>query len=442
MEYLTLHDIPHRHFPLGPRRMASPDDSRSSEKALPGLAAVRELPSFKLDTLLPPTTPPAPPTPYIPISKDIFSNPTPQSFLSNDPPAAMWAPPLRDVIKGIPRIDSLNSPSEKTVKNDTDEQNHHIRNSPPFQPGEQRQGQNSLPSFSQLLHAVREPSPPRTPSRRATSIANSPVSAAPQFDEVAWTDTKRRRLDTVADVYQHSSNIDPALSSAYNPPMGSQQPTVHQQAPSHHHRPSLPYVAPPTHTLSTHVRHQSTPVSHAHGSYQYSHAPPRKLTSLAAYQPARLHSSSYDPRGSYYPDPHSAAHGYTLERTHYDPRYGPPTYVAAPHPGYDGAYLPHPHPHPQHNYTFQSTLGIDQSSFNRKRRGNLPKESTAILKEWFARHRESPYPTEEEKVELCRQTQLTLNQVSNWFINARRRAPQKEQREAREKGEANKDDAP
>lgn len=135
--------------------MASPDDSRSSEKALPGLAAVRELPSFKLDTLLPPTTPPAPPTPYIPISKDIFSNPTPQSFLSNDPPAAMWAPPLRDVIKGIPRIDSLNSPSEKTVKNDTDEQNHHIRNSPPFQPGEQRQGQNSLPSFSQVRRALR-----------------------------------------------------------------------------------------------------------------------------------------------------------------------------------------------------------------------------------------------------------------------------------------------
>lgn len=70
------------------------------------------------------------------------------------------------------------------------------------------------------------------------------------------------------------------------------------------------------------------------------------------------------------------------------------------------------------------------NSFNRKRRGNLPKEATAILKAWFNSHRESPYPTEDEKVQLCSQTNLTLNQVSNWFINARRRAPGKEQRDA------------
>jgi len=32
-----------------------------------------------------------------------------------------------------------------------------------------------------------------------------------------------------------------------------------------------------------------------------------------------------------------------------------------------------------------------------------------------------PYPTEDEKQELMRQTGLQMNQISNWFINARRR---------------------
>ncbi|KAF2807328.1 Homeodomain-like protein, partial [Mytilinidion resinicola] len=63
----------------------------------------------------------------------------------------------------------------------------------------------------------------------------------------------------------------------------------------------------------------------------------------------------------------------------------------------------------------------DDGQFQRKRRGNLPKEATNILKTWYNTHLHSPYPTEEEKYQLMHQTQLTLNQVSNWFINQRRR---------------------
>ncbi|KAF3770237.1 Homeodomain-like protein [Cryphonectria parasitica EP155] len=57
----------------------------------------------------------------------------------------------------------------------------------------------------------------------------------------------------------------------------------------------------------------------------------------------------------------------------------------------------------------------------RKRRGNLPKETTDKLRTWFVGHLHHPYPTEDEKQELMRQTGLQMNQISNWFINARRR---------------------
>ncbi|KAI7967501.1 hypothetical protein MJO29_000778 [Puccinia striiformis f. sp. tritici] len=56
-----------------------------------------------------------------------------------------------------------------------------------------------------------------------------------------------------------------------------------------------------------------------------------------------------------------------------------------------------------------------------RRRGKLPSAVTAILKGWLMAHTTHPYPTEEEKKSLCLETNLTMNQVSNWFINARRR---------------------
>ncbi|GJJ77033.1 hypothetical protein EMPS_09392 [Entomortierella parvispora] len=58
---------------------------------------------------------------------------------------------------------------------------------------------------------------------------------------------------------------------------------------------------------------------------------------------------------------------------------------------------------------------------NRKRRGNLPKSVTAVLKAWLVQNAIHPYPTEDQKQQLSEATNLSLNQISNWFINARRR---------------------
>jgi hypothetical protein len=43
------------------------------------------------------------------------------------------------------------------------------------------------------------------------------------------------------------------------------------------------------------------------------------------------------------------------------------------------------------------------------------------LKEWISEHRHNPYPRDDEKRNLCNQTGITIQQLNNWFINARRR---------------------
>ncbi|KAK7469444.1 Homeobox protein tos8 [Stygiomarasmius scandens] len=65
----------------------------------------------------------------------------------------------------------------------------------------------------------------------------------------------------------------------------------------------------------------------------------------------------------------------------------------------------------------QSTL-VDRPQ---RKRGKLPKETTDFLKAWLHRHSDHPYPSEEEKKQLCHATGLSMSQVSNWMINARRR---------------------
>ncbi|XP_076315725.1 homeobox protein Meis1-like isoform X1 [Tachypleus tridentatus] len=59
-----------------------------------------------------------------------------------------------------------------------------------------------------------------------------------------------------------------------------------------------------------------------------------------------------------------------------------------------------------------------------KKRGIFPKVATNIMRAWLFQHLSHPYPSEDQKKQLAQDTGLTILQVNNWFINARRRIVQ------------------
>lgn len=61
-------------------------------------------------------------------------------------------------------------------------------------------------------------------------------------------------------------------------------------------------------------------------------------------------------------------------------------------------------------------VGVNGDGKQRKRRGNLPKETTDKLRAWFVAHLHHPYPTEDEKQELVRQTGLQMSECLSPFF--------------------------
>lgn len=116
---------------------------------------------------------------------------------------------------------------------------------------------------------------------------------------------------------------------------------------------------------------------------------------------------------------------YSQDFTHYNTHSHYQSQPSSPGRPYDRApFSAGVYPHymePNHASHYGELGAMAGESKQRKRRGNLPKETTDKLRNWFMAHLGHPYPTEDEKQELVRQTGLQMNQISNWFINARRR---------------------
>lgn len=155
---------------------------------------------------------------------------------------------------------------------------------------------------------------------------------------------------------------------------------------------NLPPPPPPYHGNSNGHPPYSETGSYPNG--RYDHYPPPPPTQ------AYLHSSAEVPRV-------------------YDHRVAPPPVSS------HGSYHQSPHQAPHHPYSPLPPMPVGHYSSPdepaRKRRGNLPRWTTDIFKAWFLEHIAHPYPSEQEKNDLCVQTGCSMTQISNWFINARRR---------------------
>ena len=44
-----------------------------------------------------------------------------------------------------------------------------------------------------------------------------------------------------------------------------------------------------------------------------------------------------------------------------------------------------------------------------------------MMMDWLRGHKDNPYPNDDEKAMLIKQTGLSINQINYWFTNARRR---------------------
>lgn len=78
--------------------------------------------------------------------------------------------------------------------------------------------------------------------------------------------------------------------------------------------------------------------------------------------------------------------------------------------------------HDQNRY--DANEAIDRCAnkiLNIKKRSKFPRPVVKILRGWLENNIRRPYPNKEEKLMLAQQTSLSIIQVENWFINARRR---------------------
>ena len=60
----------------------------------------------------------------------------------------------------------------------------------------------------------------------------------------------------------------------------------------------------------------------------------------------------------------------------------------------------------------------------------FPRAAVKLLKDWMIAHIDHPYPTDEEKEMLKSETGLSINQISNWMANTRRRQKARPKRSA------------
>ena len=80
---------------------------------------------------------------------------------------------------------------------------------------------------------------------------------------------------------------------------------------------------------------------------------------------------------------------------------------------------------PQKSFMIRDIIGTQENQSrnpcNYYRGNSYPEWVTKILEDWLKEHIDYPYPSDAEKQKLSFKTGLNKTQVSNWFMNVRKR---------------------
>ncbi|UJR25146.1 hypothetical protein I4U23_006505 [Adineta vaga] len=196
--------------------------------------------------------------------------------------------------------------------------------------------------------------------------------------------------------------------------------------PSHYQHHLQPPPPPPTH-----FQQQLPPPPPAHPSYS-SHL-------LAPHHPSLLNHLSQQPQHFHPQSTHHSMHNDDTQSTHSSsdtntPNTTQPSMTNMTNPT-NSYHLLHDN-NSETGDNFDNSVGSggdntggeddldDNAKKRQKKRGIFPKVATNIMRAWLFQHLTHPYPSEEQKKQLAQDTGLTILQVNNWFINARRRIVQ------------------
>ncbi|KAH8653182.1 hypothetical protein BGZ60DRAFT_179929 [Tricladium varicosporioides] len=222
---------------------------------------------------------------------------------------------------------------------------------------------------------------PGRPSQRSQSVAVSPTSGSRQTMTFSPTDSWN----------------DSSRNSPYMPPRGlpamKSPPPMEPSTSRQDWRPTLP-------SLPALVNQSTVPVSSRGRSGVHEYALDASHSGARAYP--QMLTSAFDPPMGYHSP--SVPYGYQQPRgqSYSGPSQNYPSHDRTPFSSN------HQNIYPSSGYPYSMN---DSSNDNkqRKRRGNLPKETTDKLRAWFVAHLQHPYPTEDEKQDLMRQTGLQIS---------------------------------
>lgn len=101
---------------------------------------------------------------------------------------------------------------------------------------------------------------------------------------------------------------------------------------------------------------------------------------------------------------------------------------------FESSSVPQPRSRPDTPSPGNTTGSKKSESTSKRSSSKFTKDIVHILKTWLRENAADPYPTDEEKDMLRTRTGLRRDQISNWFVNARRSKKARRQRAATEEG--------